>query len=145
MSSKSRLQLQSSVECTKMSLKVAQWWSKCCKNDKGITADPAYRFNTPSYAYSKSKTQLRDGVRYEGMHVVYIKESRSEIALAEHLMMNHFLESLEFESHCANQKRNLDKSFVNDDSDEERYDAKGPHSLYIAWGARGAYHRDQFP
>ena len=111
----------------------------------GMTVDPLHRFNTASYAYSKPESHLRDGVRYEGMHVVYIHEARKVIATSEHFMMNHFLENLEFESHCANQKRNLDTSFVNDDSDEERYDAKGPHSLYIAWGARGAYHRDQFP
>ena len=95
----------------------------------GLTVDPAYRFNTPSYAYSNSKTHLRDGVRYEGMHVVYIHEARKVIDTSEHFMMNHFVENLEFKSHCANKKRDVDTSFEGDDSDDERSDAKGPYTL----------------
>ena len=120
-------------------------WRPCIKFKVGLTIDPAFRFGTPTYAYSNAKTHLRDGVIYEGMHVVLIKESRKEIALAEHLMMNHFLNNAEFDKHCANKKLNVDTSFGNDDSDDERFDAKGPYALYISWGSPGPYHRDEFP
>ena len=117
-------------------------WRPCIKFKVGLTIDPAFRFGTPTYAYSNAKTHLRDGVIYEGMHVVLIKESRKEIALAEHLMMNYFLNNAEFDKHCANKKLNKDTSFENDDSDDERFDAKGPYALYISWGSPGPYHRD---
>ena len=102
----------------------------------GIAVDAYHRFHTADYAYMTPLSQLRDGVRYEGMHVVYIHPTRSVIAMLEHCAMNHFLELPEFKSHCANKKRDMDTHIAGDESDDDRYDAVGPHSVYIVWGER---------
>lgn len=115
-------------------------WRSSLRFKIGITIDVVYRFNTPDYAYVRPHSHLRDGVLYEGMHVVYIHQTRSTIAMAEHFLINH-LRKL-FKSKIANKKVDLDNNGQNNDgSDDERYDAVGPHYLYIAWGEPGPCHR----
>ena len=115
-------------------------WRSSLRFKIGITVDVVYRFNTADYAYVRPHSHLRDGVLYEGMHVVYIHQTRSTIAIAEHLIINS-LRNL-FKSKIANKKVDMDTNGQNNDgSDDERYDAVGPHYLYIAWGEPGPCHR----
>ena len=115
-------------------------WRSSLRFKIGITVDVVYRFNTANYAYVKPHSHLRDGVHYEGMHVVYIHQTRSTIAMAEHMIINN-LQNL-FKSKIANKKVDLDTNWQNNDgSDDEKCDAGGPHYLYIAWGEPGPCHR----
>jgi len=107
----------------------------------GIAVDVHHRFHTAHYAYMKPLSHLRDGVRYEGMHVVYIHKTRSTIAMAEHMAINNLLDCKEFQSKIANKKTDLDTHIPGDESDDDRYDAVGPHYLYIAWGEPGPCNR----
>ena len=116
-------------------------WRSSLRFKIGITVDVLYRFNTADYAYVKPHSHLRDGVRYEGMHVVYVHKTRSTIAMAEHMAINNLLDCKEFQSKIANKKTVLDTHIPGDESDDDRYDAVGPHYLYIAWGEPGPCNR----
>ena len=109
----------------------------------GIAVDPPHRFNDASYAYCRPETQLHDGVRYEGMVVVYMNPFRDAVSVAEVFGINYFLKQPEYRGRCANRKRDLDDNFQVDQSDEDRPDAPGPHSLYIVWGERGPCSRSR--
>jgi len=115
-------------------------WRSSLRFKIGISIDAVFRFSKASYAYLKPGSKLSDGVRYEGMHVVWVHQTRSTIAMAEHLLINILLHS--FGSKIANKKKDMDINQQNKDgSDDERYDAPGPHYLYIAWGEPGPCNR----
>ena len=116
-------------------------WRSSLRFKVGIAVDVHHRFHTAHYAYMKPLSHLRDGVRYEGMHVVYIHKTRSTIAMAEHMAINNLLDCKEFQSKIANKKTDLDTHIPGDESDDDRYDAVGPHYLYIAWGEPGPCNR----
>lgn len=115
-------------------------WRSSLRFKIGISIDAVFRFSKASYAYLKPGSKLSDGVRYEGMHVVWVHQTRSTVAMAEHLLINVLLHS--FGSKIANKKKDMDINQQNKDgSDDERYDAPGPHYLYIAWGEPGPCNR----
>jgi len=116
-------------------------WRSSLRFKVGIAVDVHHRFHTAHYAYMKPQSHLRDGVRYEGMHVVYVHKTRSTIAMAEHMAINNLLDCKEFQSKIANKKTDLDTHIPGHESDDDRYDAVGPHYMYIAWGEPGPCNR----
>lgn len=96
----------------------------------GITVNPHHRWYEAHYAYSKSRFQLRDGVQYNEMVVVYAHHSRDVVAMAEHCLIDKFHTN----SRCANRKIDYDNHIRNDDSESDDTRSEGPHVLYICHG-----------
>jgi hypothetical protein len=100
----------------------------------GIAIDALDRLHHAEYAYRKPETQQREGVKFEGMYVVYVHPVRAVVAFAEHACIHYFKENCLTSARCVNKKADLDDQKHFDDSDEEREDAQGPHVLYITFG-----------
>lgn len=100
----------------------------------GITDNPPRRFYEPWYAYWKEHAKSKDRIAYEGMYVVYMHQSRSTVAMAEHCLISFYTNDCLFKKRCANRKDDLDDHIRHDESDEERSDSPGPHFLYVAFG-----------
>ena len=101
----------------------------------GITVDPSARYYESHYAYSKSRSQQRDHVRYNSMVVIYTDHSRRVIAMMEHALIDHF--RIHFPRRCANRKIDFDSHIRFDESgSSDNEHSPGPHSLYVCYGPR---------
>ena len=101
----------------------------------GITVDPSARYYESHYAYSKSRSQQRDHVRYNSMVVIYTDHSRRYIAMMEHALITHF--QIHSPHQCANRKRDFDNHIRFDESgSSDNEHSSGPHSVYVCYGPR---------
>ena len=100
----------------------------------GITVDPEWRYYEAPYAYCRPCSQNRDGVRYEGMIIVYAHPVRDVVCAFETSLITLFKENLHFKCRIANVKEDFDNHICFSDSDEEMEHAPGPHCLYISYG-----------
>ena len=107
----------------------------------GIAVCALSRYWHSGYGYCLPESHLRDGVRYEGMHVVWMHQTRMVVAMAEHCLENYFLVTPMYQHKCANVKSDIDDHVPGDESDDERPTAPGPHTLYISWGEPGPKYR----
>ena len=101
----------------------------------GITVDPSARYYESHYAYSKSRSQQRDHVRYNSMVVIYTHHSREVIAMMEHALITHF--RIHSPHQCANRKIDFDSHIRFDESgSSDNEHSPGPHSVYVCYGPR---------
>ena len=99
----------------------------------GITVDPDWRYHLAHYAYTKHRTQERDHVKYQGMIVVFLHNSREVVAMMEHALISECLRA--YASRCANRKIDYD-NHIQDESDSENEQSPRPFALYICYGQR---------
>ena len=100
----------------------------------GITVCPEARYYHARYAYCLPSAQERDGVRYEGMIIVYVHAVRDVVGMMEHTFIHILKVNVHLKSRVANVKVDFDNHIEFDHSDEETEAAPGPHSFYIVWG-----------
>ena len=101
----------------------------------GITVDPSARYYESHYAYSKSRSQQRDQMRYNSMVVIYTHHSREVIAMMEHALITHF--RIHSPHQCANRKIDFDNHIRFDESgSSDNEHSPGPHSVYVCYGPR---------
>jgi hypothetical protein len=100
----------------------------------GITVCPESRYYQARYAYCLPSAQERDGVRYEGMIIIYVHAVRDVVGIMEHTFIHILKENVHLKNRLANVKVDFDNHIEFDHSDEETEAAPGPHSVYIVWG-----------
>jgi len=101
----------------------------------GVCFDPPERLDAgwKNYAYMNALTQRKDGVRYEGMIVMFSCCSRDVVNMLEIGLIDWALQT--YSRRCANRKVDYDQKHCDHDgSDSAEEHGSGPHQCYLVWG-----------